>query len=131
MTRRLLFKCRLFVFLASNGKRFVEILAVEPRFVPHVFQQALFPNPRGLDIEFALQLPINRLDPLAGDSPLSAHPVDVAMQGHSVRSFQEKRLSPQAKTKIPGRTAFATAKASRLDKTANYFSRSTTFAPPI
>ena len=93
--RRLLFKCRLFVFLASNGKRFVEILAVEPRFVPHVFQQALFPNPRGLDIEFALQLPINRLDPLAGDSPLSAHPVDVAMQGH--RSVLPKKLTLRRK----------------------------------
>jgi hypothetical protein len=49
----------------------------------------LFPEPGGLDIEFALQLLIDRLHPMAGDSPLPADPINVAMQGHGWCSFPQ------------------------------------------
>ena len=43
------------------------------------FQHVAFPQKARLDVELALPL-IARLDTVAGNGPLSAHPIDVAMQ---------------------------------------------------
>src|SRR6266404_9419972 len=76
--------------LAGDGKRFFEVIGIEPALGPQAFQQPVFPYPGGLDIEFALLLLIDRLHSETGDGPLSAHPKDIAMQGHFAGSLRKK-----------------------------------------
>src|SRR5262249_21711302 len=63
-------------------QRLLEILPVEPGQRPRTLDESVFPQPRCLDVERALQPRVDRLYPETGDGPLSADPKDVAMQGH-------------------------------------------------
>src|ERR1700730_89219 len=88
--RRHGFSGRLRVMLAGDGKRFLEVLDIEPLQSAPAFQHAVLPQAGGLDIEFALLLLIAGLDAVARDGPLSAHPIDFAMQGHFLSSFPKE-----------------------------------------
>src|SRR5882757_1894154 len=98
--RRRGFSRRFRVIFAGRRNRVVEVLDIEPFLGTYAVLDAVLPQLGGLDIEFSLLLLVASLDAVAGDGPLSAHPIDVAMQDHlfSVISFPE-RLSPRAKTK--------------------------------
>ena len=104
---------RLGIILAGDRKRLLEVLDIEPRLGADAFQNAVFPQPGALDVELALLLLIARLDAVTGDGPLSAHPKDVAMQGHWSLRFRFG-CRRRRKTRIPGRAAFATSKAGSL-----------------
>ena len=67
------------ITLSGFRKSFVKILGIEPFLIVQCVGPSVFPYPGSLDIEFALQLLIDRLYPVAGDRPLLAHPIDVAM----------------------------------------------------
>src|ERR1035437_5026450 len=61
----------------------LEIVQVEPRLGQHGLGQAVLPQPGNINIELPLQLLIDSLNAIASDSPLTAQPKNVAMQGHS------------------------------------------------
>src|ERR1700676_3000974 len=98
MTRRT-FSRRFRKLLAGDGKRFVEVIDIDPLLGAHACQCAVFPEPGSLDIEFALLSLIDCLQPVTRDRPLSTHPKDVAMQGHFV-GVSEKRLLPKSALSI-------------------------------
>src|ERR1700688_1539010 len=98
------------IMFAGDLDRLLEILDIEPRLGAQAVQYAGFPQARALDIELALLLLIAGLEAVSGDGPLSAHPIDIAMQGHRSIRFRYG-LSPQRNMRIPGRGAFATLKA--------------------
>src|SRR5882724_4195498 len=72
------------VTLAGNRERLVEILDVEPILGAKAPLDTVFPELRGLDVEFSPLSLIARLNAIAGDSPLPAQPENVAMQGHDI-----------------------------------------------
>ena len=74
----------------------VEVARLSHSLARMLFDQTVVPQPGGLDVEEALQLLIDQLHPVAGDGPLPADPVDVAMQRH-FRTFAICRArSPSA-----------------------------------
>src|ERR1700738_1484200 len=97
--RRRGFSRRFRVTLAGNGKPLVEIQDIDPFQPIHALDEAVFPQTGDLDIEHAIQPLIDRLHPVAGDSPLPADPIDVAMQRHD-RSSLPARPSPGQEIKI-------------------------------
>ena len=107
------FSGRLRVMLAGDGESFIKVFGIEPLQGADALQHAIFPDPGSLDIELALLFLIAGLDAMASDRLLSAHPVDVAMQGHRYVRFPERGARRTQKSKIAGRTAFATTKAGR------------------
>jgi len=79
-----------------HRKRPVEILAIEPVVGTHPLGKTVVPYPGDVDVECAPALLIDRLNSSAGDRPLSAHPIDVAMHGHRYTFFL-KALSERDK----------------------------------
>ena len=73
---------RLRISFSGHGKPVVEIFLNQPLLIAKTFQQAVIPHPGGRDVELSFSLLIDRLHSNAGDSPLPANPVDVAMQRH-------------------------------------------------
>src|SRR5215213_6889468 len=67
---------------AGDLKRLVEVCCIDPGLSADAIQHTVFPQPRRLDVERGLLLLIAGLDAMAGDRPLSPHPIDVAMKGH-------------------------------------------------
>src|SRR5438552_1749107 len=67
---------------AGDGQRLRKVLDIEPRLGTQGICQVFVPYPGGLDIEFGLLFLIAGLNAMAGDSPLLAYPINIAMQGH-------------------------------------------------
>src|SRR5229473_4275815 len=111
------------VTLAGGGKSLVEIQDIDPFQPTHAFNEAVFPQTGDLDIEHAIQPLIDRLHPVAGNSPLPADPIDVAMQRH-VRSSLPARPSP-------GHQDTASRHLRNSERGKNYLSRAMTFTSPI
>jgi hypothetical protein len=113
---------RLWKTLSRGCERLVEILPIEPCEGAHALRQAVVPQPGDLDIECAVEALIDRLHPEAGNGPLPADPVDVAMQGH--RSAFPKRALAHAGTHDSGSLRLRNIEG-------NYASRAITLSPPI
>src|SRR6267142_1389703 len=104
---------------SGNKKAFGEILGIEPPAGAQALRQAIVPQAGDLNVEDALQPLVDRLHAVAGDRPLPADPIDVAMQGHFCPSFPERlTTAPNQDYRGP---------AWRI----GYRSLSTTFSPPI
>jgi len=65
-----------------HRKPLVEIRDIEPFLGAHAFDQRILPQAGGLDIEKTAQFLVDQLHPVAGDRPLPADPMDIAMQCH-------------------------------------------------
>src|ERR1700726_321319 len=116
---------------ASDGKRLAKILDIEPRFGAHAFQEALLPKPGGLDVEIALQLLIDRLQPVAGNGPLSAHPKNITMQGHKNVRFRKSGARRRQETKDTWTRRLRNSEAAVVAQIARYWSLSISLTPPI
>ena len=115
-----------------RGKRLAKILPVEPAISLQALGKAILPQPADLDVELALVLLVDRLNPVPGDGPLPPDPEDIAMQGHFQGSFPRGSSLP-ALTKIASPAAQATPRATIVPPVRGmvYRSRAITFSPPI